>query len=201
MENINVIKLDYDKSYVDGDMLFIDDKSYNCNDLIAIFKNEKQYKEANSGIEFAQTHFEDKLGYIDDIHTFIIGGDIDDLSDQFAYSDDMDIDGFEEFIKGLSNIATKPFKIATVSWEENGIGVYYIKYDKRFQSIRLGFDDWEEADLFKKIAKENDFDINSDDFYNDDENHEDGRSPCYQVCDELYNQLLSEPELLAPDWY
>jgi len=64
IENINVIKLDYDKSYVDGDMLFIDDKSYNCNDLIAIFKNEKQYKEANSGIEFAQTHFEEEI-YLD----------------------------------------------------------------------------------------------------------------------------------------
>ena len=44
----------------------------------------------------------------------------------------------------------------------------------------------EETDIFKEIAKENKFDINSEDFYND-ENHEDGRSPCYQVCDKLYN--------------
>ena len=168
----NVIKLDHNKSYTEGDLLFIDGKSYNFGDIITIFKDEKKYKEENSGIDFAQTHFEDKLGYIEDTHTFIIGGDIDDLSDQFAYSDDMDIDGFEEFIKGLSKIATKPFKIATVSWEENGIGVYYIKYDKSFQSVRLDFDDWEETDLFKEIAKENGFDMNSDDFIEEDEDHE-----------------------------
>jgi hypothetical protein len=198
MEDINVIKLDYDKSTVDGDVLFIDDKSYNCNDLITIFKNEKQYKEENSGIEFAQTHFEDKLGYIEDTHTFIIGGDIDDSSN--AIWDDV-AEGFEEFIEGLSKIATKPFKIATVSWEENGIGVYYIKYDTSFQSVRLGSDDWEETDLFKEIAKENGFDMNSDDFIEEDEDHEDGKSPCDQVCDELYNQLLSAPESLAPNWY
>ena len=197
----NVIKLDHNKSYTEGDFLFIDKKSYAFDDLITIFKDEKEYKEKSSGIEFVQTHFEDKLGYIDDTHTFMIGGNIDDLSDQFSYSDDMDIDSFEELIKGLSEIATKPFKIATVAWEENGIGVYYIKYDKIFQSVRLDFDDWEETDLFKKIAKEYKFDVNSDDFYDDDEDHEDGSSPCHQICDKLYNQLLSELELLVPDWY
>ena len=197
----NSIKLDQNKSYTKDGLLFIDGKSYNFDGIITILKNEKQYKEENSGIEFAQTHFDDKLGYIDDTHTFIIGGNIDDLNDQFHYSDDMDIDGFEELIRVLSEIATKPFKIATVSWEESGIGVYYIKYGKTFQSVRLDFDDWEETALFKEVAKENKFDINSDDFYDDDEDHEDGSSPCQQVCDKLYNQLLSEPELLAPDWF
>ena len=197
----NLIKLDHNKSFIEGDLLFIDGKSYNFDGIITIFKNEKQYKEKNCGIEFAQTHFEDKLGYIDDTHTFIIGGNIDDLSDQFHYSDDIDIDGFEELIRVLSEIATKPFKIATVSWEESGIGVYYIKSGKTFQSVRLDFDDWVDMDLFKEVAKENKFDINSDDFYDDDESHEDGSSPCHQVCDKLYNQLLSEPVLLAPDWF
>jgi hypothetical protein len=197
----NLIKLDHNKSFTEGDLLFIDGKSYNFGDIITIFKDEKIYKEENSGIEFSQTHFEDKLGYIDDNHTFIIGGNIDDLSDQFFYSDELDIDNFEEFIKGLSRISTKPFKIATIAWEENGIGVYYIKYDKTFQSVRLGFDDWEDTDLFKEVAKENKFDINSDDFYDDDEDHENGSSPCHQVCDKLYNQLISDPELLSPDWY
>jgi len=197
----NLIKLDHNKSFIEGDLLFIDGKSYDFGDIITIYKDEKKYKEDNSGIEFAQTHFEDKLGYIDDNHIFIIGGNIDDLSDQFFYSDEWDIDNFEEFIKGLSKISTKPFKIATVSWEESGIGVYYIKYDKTFQSIRLGFDDWEDTDLFKEVAKENKFNINSDDFYDDDESHEDGSSPCHQVCDKLYNQLISDPELLSPDWY
>ena len=197
----NIIKLDHNKSYTVGDLLFIDGKSYNFGDIITIFKDEKKYKEENSGIDFAQTHFEGKLGYIDDTHTFIIGGNIDDLSDQFFYSDELDIDNYEEFIKGLSRISTKPFKIATISWEENGIGVYYIKYDKTFQSVRLGFDDWEDTDLFKEVAKENKFNINSDNFYDDDENHENGSSPCHQVCDKLYNLLISEPELLSPDWY
>jgi len=197
----NLIKLDHNKSFIEGDLLFIDGKSYDFGDIITIYKDEKKYKEDNSGIEYAQTHFEDKLGYIDDNHIFIIGGNIDDLSDQFFYSDEWDIDNFEEFIKGLSKISTKPFKIATVSWEESGIGVYYIKYDKTFQSIRLGFDDWEDTDLFKEVAKENKFNINSDDFYDDDESHEDGSSPCHQVCDKLYNQLISDPELLSPDWY
>ena len=59
----------------------------------------------------------------------------------------------------------------------------------------------EETELFKEIAKENGFDIDSDDFYDDDENHEEGRSPCHQVCNELYDKLLLEPELLAPNWY
>ena len=197
----NVIKLNPNKSYTEGDLLFIDKKSFNSDDLITIFKDEEIYKKENSGIEFAQTHFEDKLGYIDDNHIFIIGGNIDDLSDQFTYSDVEDIDSFEEFIKELSKITTTPFKIATVAWEENGRCVYYIKYDKTFQSVRLDLDDWEETDLFKEVAKEHKFDINSDDFYDDDEDHEDGSSPCHQVCDKLYNQLLSVPELLAPDWY
>jgi len=197
----NLIKLDHNKSFIEGDLLFIDGKSYNFGDIITVYKDEKKYKEDNSGIEFTQTHFEDKLGYIDDNHIFIIGGNIDDLSDQFFYSDELDIDNFEEFIKGLSKISTKPFKIATVSWEESGIGVYYIKSGKTFQSVRLDFDDWEDTDLFKEVAKENKFDINSDDFYDDDESHEDGSSPCHQVCDKLYNQLISDPELLSPDWY
>ena len=197
----NVIKLNHTKSYIEGDLLFIDKKSYSSDNLITIFKDEGIYKEKNSGIEFAQTHFEDKLGYIDDNHIFIIGGNIDDLSDQFTYSDVEDIDSFEEFIKELSKTTISPFKIATVAWEENGICVYYIKYDKTFQSVRLDFDDWEETDLFKEVAKEHKFDINSDDFYDDDEDHEDGSSPCHQVCDKLYNQLISEPELLSPDWY
>jgi hypothetical protein len=195
----NLIQLGYNKSYTEDGLLFIDGKSYNFDGTITIFKTENQYKEENSGIEFAQTHFDDKLGYIEDTHTFIIGGNIDDLHDQFHYSDDMDSDGFEELIRVLSEIATKPFKIATVSWEESGIGVYYIEYGKTFQSVRLDFDDWEETALFKEVAKENKFDINSDDFYDDD--HENGSSPCQQVCDKLYNQLLSEPELLAPDWF
>ena len=197
----NIIKLNHTKSYIEGDLLFIDKKSYSSDDLITIFKDEGIYKEQNSGIEFTQTHFEDKLGYIDDNHIFIIGSNIDDLSDQFAYSDDENINSFEEFIKELSKTTISPFKIATVAWEENGICVYYIKYDKTFQSVRLDFDDWEETDLFKEIAKKNKFDINSDEFYDDDEDHEDGSSPCHQVCDKLYNQLLSVPELLAPDWY
>ena len=58
-----------------------------------------------------------------------------------------------------------------------------------------------QTDLFKEIVKKKKFDINNDDFYDDDENHLDGSSPCQQVCDKIYNQLLSEPELLAPDWY
>jgi hypothetical protein len=197
----NLIKLDHNKSFIEGDLLFIDGKSYNFDGIITIFKNEKQYKEKNCGIEFAQTHFEDKLGYIDDTHTFIIGGNIDDLSDKFSYSDEVDIDCFEEFIKELSKITAAAFKIATVSWEENGRCVYYIKYDKTFQSVRLDFDDWEESDLFKEVAKELKLDMNSDDFYDDDDHHEDGSSPCQQICDKLYNQLLSEPELLAPDWF
>ena len=181
-------------------MLFIDGKSYNLDDLITIFKDEKTYKKENSGIEFVQTHFEDKLGYINDNHIIIIGGNIDDLSDKFSYSDEVDIDCFEEFIKELSKITAAAFKIATVAWEENGRCVYYIKYDKTFQSVRLDFDDWEESDLFKEVAKELKLDMNSDDFY-DDDHHEDGSSPCQQICDKLYNQLLSEPELLAPDWF
>ena len=197
----NVIKLNHTKSYIEGDLLFIDKKSYSPNDFITIFKDEGVYKAKNSGIEFTQTHFEDKLGYIDDNHIFIIGGNIDDLSDQFAYSDDENINSFEEFIKELSKTTISPFKIATVAWEENGICVYYIKYDKTFQSVRLDFDDWEETDLFKEVAKKNKFDINSDEFYDEDEDHEDGSSPCHQVCNKLYNQLLSEPVLLAPDWY
>jgi hypothetical protein len=197
----NLIHLDHNKSYTEGSLLFINGKNYNLNGMITLFKNESKYKEENSGIEFAQTHFEDKLGYIDDTHTLMIGGNIHDLSDQLSYSDDVDIDGFEELMKRLSEIATKPFKIATVSWEENGIGVYYIKYDKTFKSVRLDFDDWEETDLFKEIVKKKKFNINNDDFYDDDENHLDGSSPCQQVCDKIYNQLLSEPELLAPDWY
>ena len=197
----NSIKLDHKKSYTEAGLLFIDGKSYNLDDLITIFKDEKTYKKENSGIEFVQTHFEDKLGYINDNHIIIIGGNIDDLSDKFSYSDEVDIDCFEEFIKELSKITAAAFKIATVAWEENGRCVYYIKYDKTFQSVRLDFDDWEESDLFKEVAKENKFDINSDDFYDDDDHHEDGSSPCQQICDKLYNQLLSEPELLAPDWF
>ena len=213
----NVIKLDHNKSYTDcfknNNLLFIDEKYYNLDDLndiddlIKVFKTEKQYTEENSGIEFAQTHFGGKLAYIEDTHTFVVGGNIDDLIEQFYESDAIDdrpqysTEDFEEFIFELSKITVEPFKIATVAWEENGICVYYIKYDKTFQSVRLDFDDWEETDLFKKIAKEYKFDVNSDDFYDDDEDHEDGSSPCHQICDKLYNQLLSELELLAPDWY
>ena len=107
----------------------------------------------------------------------MVGGNIDDLIEQFYESDTIDdrpkysTENFEEFIFELSKITVEPFNIATVACEENGIGVYYIKYDKAFKSVRLGFDDCEETDLFKEIAKENKFDINSEDFY-DDENHD-----------------------------
>jgi len=201
MENINIIKLNNDKSHIEDDIIVFDNKKYVLGDLISIYKTKKQYEEENSELDFAQTHFEDKLAYIENIHVLAISGNIDDLNDQFNYSDDIDLDSFEKFIKKISAIATNPFKIATVSWEESGIGVYYIKFNKDFQSIRLGFDDWEETELFKEIAKENGFDIDSDDFYDDDENHEEGRSPCHQVCNELYDKLLLEPELLAPNWY
>jgi len=40
---------------------------------------------------------------------------------------------------------------------------------------------------------------NLDDFYDDDEKHEEGRRFCHQVCHELYNNLLSELELLVPN--
>ena len=80
--------------------------------------------------------------------------------------------------------------------------IYYIKYDKEFQSVRLDFDSWEGTDLFNEIAKEFGFDTDSDDFYEDDEDHEEMRSPFFQVCKELYeNHLLNDPEILAPDWY
>ena len=201
MEYVNIINLDKNKSHIDDDKLIVDNKKYSLDDLITIYKTEEQYEDENSELKFAQTHFGDKLAYIEDIHVLITGGDIDNLNDQLSDSDDIDIDSFEEFIKELSKIAVNPFKVATVSWEESGIGVYYMKFNKDFKSIRLDFDDWEETELFKEIAKENDFDIDGDDFYDDDDDHEEGRSPCYQVCDQLYDQLLSDPELLKPDWY
>ena len=201
MENINIIKLNHDKSIIDNDILIINNKKYDLGDLITIFKTKEQYEEENSELNFAQTHFEDKIAYIEDMHLLVVGGNIDDLSDELDYCDDLDINSFEEFIKEISQVAIEPFKIATVSWEGDGIGVYYMKYDETFQSVHLDHDDWEETKLFNQIAKDNDLDIDSDDFYDDDVNHDEGWSPCRQVCDELYNDLLSDPELLSPDWY
>jgi hypothetical protein len=57
----NLIQLDHNKSYTEDGLLFIDGKSYNFDGTITIFKTENQYKEENSGIEFAQNHFDYKL--------------------------------------------------------------------------------------------------------------------------------------------
>ena len=206
----NIIKLDENRSFIKDSILFIDDRSYDYGDIIQKFKTEKEYEEVNSSIEFAQSHFDEKIAYIEDKHTLVIAGEIDDLLDELVSydwdngtADETNINGdFTTFIEKISEVSIQPFRLATVCWEEIGIGVYYIKYDKGFQSIRLDFDSWEGTELFNQITQEFGFDTNSDDFYEDDENHEEMRSPFLQVCMKLYSDhLLSNPELLAPDWY
>ena len=81
MENINIIKLNHDKSIIDNDILIINNKKYDLGDLITIFKTKEQYEEENSELNFAQTHFEDKIAYIEDMHLLVVGGNIDDLSE------------------------------------------------------------------------------------------------------------------------
>jgi hypothetical protein len=197
--NENVIMLDHDKSNYEKNTLFIDSNKYELGGLISLFKTEKIYIEANSGLEYAQSHFGDRLAYIENIHAFVIGSNIDDLSDQICFSDNIDLEGIIEFTLELSKIALDPFRIAAVSWEERGIGVYYIKYENDFKTEYLSFDDWEETDLFKNLAKDNGFDIDSDDFYEDDPIT--FKSPSSKIIDEVYNELLSNPLLFAPDWY
>ena len=208
--NSNIIKLNQKKSSIKDRILFIQNRSYDYGDIIQNFKTQKEYEEANSNIELAQTHFDGKIAYIEYIHTLVIAGEIDNLLEQLVTydwdngtADESNINGdFITFIEKIAEVSIEPFRLATVCWEEVGIGVYYIKYDKDFQSIRLDFDSWEGTDLFNEITKEFGFDADSDDFYEDDENHEEMRSPFFQVCMELYNHhLLSDPELLAPDWY
>ena len=197
--NENIIMLDYDKSNYENNTLFINGKSHVLGDLITFFKTKEEYIEVNSGLEYAQSHFSDKLAYIENIHALVIGSNIDDLSDRICFSDIIDCEDIIEFTLELSKIAIDPFKIAAVSWEERGIGVYYIKYENDFKTEYLSFDDWEETDLFKNLAKDNGFDINCDDFYEDDPKTD--KSSFSKIIDEVYNELLSNPLLLAPDWY
>ena len=159
--------------------------------LLHIYQTLSLYEDKNQNLLNAQTHFDGKLCYILDVNVLVISGDIDNLNDSLS-------DGFVEFIKSLTKIAINSFKIATVSWGEEGRGVYYVKCDQEFSSCHLVQDDWEETLPFQELLTVNSFDIDSDDFYDD---NDEGESPFSIVCGELYNELLSYPELLKPKWF
>ena len=159
--------------------------------FITTYQNKILYEEKHQNILNAQTHFDGKLCYILDINVLVISGDIDNLNDALS-------GGFIDFIRSLTKIAINPFKIATVSWGEEGKGVYYIKFDQEFLSCHFVQDDWEDTPPFTDLLTSNCFAIDSDDFYDD---NEEGESPFSIVCGELYNELLSYPELLKPEWY
>ena len=201
----NVIHLDSNKSTFQSGSLEINGNSYGLPDSLQTFDTKQEYEEIHSTIEQVQSHFDGQMGYIKDIHALIVGGNIEDLSDQmetnFAENSD-EVNDFASFVEMISGVATGPFKIATRCWEEIGIAVYYIKSDGDFESVRLDFDDWEETDYFKKIAAELDIDPDSDEFYDEDEDHDEMKSPCEQVCDEIHeNHLSHDVTVLAPDWY
>jgi hypothetical protein len=206
----NLIHLDTKKSCLESRALVIDGTRYELPDLFQVYNTKQEYEDTHSKIELVQTHFDGQIGYIKDIHALIVGGNIDDLSDQMAYSlsqnsdspETLDTNDFASFIKKVSEVAISPFKIATICWEEIGVAVYYMKFDGELESVRLDFDSWEETDFFKKTATELEIDTDADDFYDDDENHEEMKSPCQQVCDEIYeNHLQDNVTLLAPSWY
>jgi hypothetical protein len=206
----NIIQLDPNKSLLQSGSLVINGNRYELPDSFQVYNTKQEYEDTHSKIEQVQTHFDGQIAYIKDIHVIIIGGNIDNLSDQIAYSlsqnsdstETAGVNDFESFIKKISAVATGPFKIATICWEEIGVAVYYMNFDGVLESVRLDFDAWEETDFFKKIATELEIDTCADDFYDDDENHEEMKSPCQQVCDEIHeNHLQGNITLLAPSWY
>jgi len=193
----NIIKISNSK--IKDDILFINDNPYNYGDFLDIFKTEKEYVKENGPIEQVISHFDGKLAYIEDTCSIFVGGDIDDLSDQISYLDDSNAYNFEEFIEQVSIVSNNPFQISTVCWEEIGIGVYYIDFEKDLKSLRLGSDEWEGTEVFIDLAKDKGYDTESDDFYDNDIVNEDSRTQCMEVCMDIYDMLLSEPELLRND--
>lgn len=201
----NVIHLDPNKSIFQSGSLEINGTNYNMPESLQVFDSKKEYEEHHSGIELVQTHYDGQIAYIKDVHALIVGGNIEDLSDQmetsFAGNSD-EVNDFITFIEQTSKIATSPFKIATKCWEAVGVAVYYIKGDEDLKSVRMDFDDWEETNFFKTIAAELEIDPNSDEFYDEDEDHDEMKSPCEQVCDEIHDNYLShDVTVLAPEWY
>ena len=196
MEN-NIIKISNSK--IIDDVLFINEKAYDYGDLIEIFRTKEEYESQESSIQLVSSHYEGKLAYVADSQLFLVGGDIDDLSDQLYDTDGSNGNNFEEFIKKISVVAVKPFVIAAKCWEGIGIGVYYLMFDDDFKSIRLGVDEWEETELFIDLANTKGYDMESDDFYDEEITNQDGRTQCMEIYMEIYDMLSSNPELLKPE--
>lgn len=107
---------------------------------------------------------------------------------------------FDDFVKNIADVSDGNFKIATAFWDDSMQTVYYImKKNASLNITCLDRDDWEEHIYFKELAKDNGYDPDSDEFYEEDDDT--SESPASEIADLVYEELCSDPTILAPDLF
>ena len=186
---MNKIKLQSSAVKVEDNYLFINNKKNDYEEFYVVDNN----KEADRIISSSSMW---RFIFIIDQKVLLISSDLDDFEEQLNLSEE----NFLTMIQEISTYAEEYFQVATVRWTQAGQGLYYIKKIKKdYQSLEIHRDEWCSAQHFIDLAKEYEYDMDDDSFYDYDE--ESGKSKEDELNDEIYNQLCSDATLLAPEWF
>ena len=136
-------------------------------------------------------HVDVPLTYLPNKKEIVILTDTDDLG---GYLD------LESLFKLLAKESSEDFKVATVGWfDDFQRVVYFRKTGSNLEFADLTRDDWADSKTFEEMAKDAGYSPDDESLWEYDDDGD--QAPEEGIKDDIYDSLMSDPTLLAPEWF